>query len=439
LNPHLLYVGGEDHHLRIPFMLSMRDCGFRVTAAGSGDSTPFRSAGLDFRPFHFKRHISPLADRTAVRTLSTMLRELKPDLAQSFDTKPNLLLPLAARAVGQPGIVRTITGLGWVYSSPSALALLTRPVLRVLHRAAGQSTAATVFEIHDDQVFFERHRMTGKNGLVIPAGGGGVDIEGFRRALAESAPAGQLREELGLGTSPVIITVARMTQGKGIPTLLKAAALVHRAQPDVHFLLVGPRESEGPLAVTQAEIDQHAPYVIATGPRSDVPALLGLADVFAFPTAHGEGVPRVLREAALAGVPIVSTSMPGCCEVIRDGWNGFLVPPHDPDRLAARIIDLLRDRKTAEVMAGRAEELAAQKFGLRMIVARHTELYAELLARNSRPAVGEFDSTQFSHQDVCHQGQRGPKLVGWRGDRRGALDVVLYLAMGNSVPRRGDK
>jgi hypothetical protein len=131
--------------------------------------------------------------------------------------------------------------------------------------------------------------------------------------------------------------------------------------------------------------------------------------------------------------------MPGCCEVIRDGWNGFLVPPHDPDRLAARIIDLLRDRKTAEVMAGRAEELAAQKFGLRMIVARHTELYAELLARNSRPAVGEFDSTQFSHQDVCHQGQRGPKLVGWRGDRRGALDVVLYLAMGNSVPRRGDK
>ncbi len=193
----------------------------------------------------------------------------------------------------------------------------------------------------------------------------------FEQALAKSPPAGQLRRELGLGTSPVIITVTRMTRHKGIPTLLKAAALVHRARPDVKFLLVGPRESEGPLAVTQSEIDQHAPYVIAVGPRSDVPALLRLADIFAFPTEYREGVPRVLLEAALAGVPIVSTSMPGCCEVIRDGWSGFLVPPHAPDRLAARIIDLLRDRKTARIMADRAEQLVTQKFSLRMIVARH--------------------------------------------------------------------
>ena len=95
--------------------------------------------------------------------------------------------------------------------------------------------------------------------------------------------------ELGLGTSPVIITVTRMTRHKGIPTLLKAAALVHRVRPDVKFLLVGPRESEGPLAVTQAEIDQHAPYVVATGPRSDVPALLRLADAFCVPDGVSRG------------------------------------------------------------------------------------------------------------------------------------------------------
>ena len=65
----MLYVGGEDHHLRIPFMLSMRDAGFRVTAAGSGDPVPFRQAGLDFRPFQFDRYMSPFADWTAVKTL----------------------------------------------------------------------------------------------------------------------------------------------------------------------------------------------------------------------------------------------------------------------------------------------------------------------------------------------------------------------------------
>jgi glycosyltransferase involved in cell wall biosynthesis len=402
LNAHVLYVGGNDHHLRIPFMLAVRNFGFRVTAAGSGDCTPFEKVGLDYYPFRFERFMNPVSDWTALKTLSTILRDVGPDLAQGFDTKPCLFLPLATRAAGHPAIVRTICGRAWVYSSRSPLALAARPVYRAMHRAAARSTAATVFEMDDDRAFFERHRMTGRNGIVIPAGGGGVDVEGFGRALAESPPREHLREELGLGTSPVVITVTRMTRHKGIPTLLKAAALVHRARPDVKFLLVGPRESEGPLAVSQAEIDEHAPYVIATGPRSDVPALLRLADIFAFPTEYREGVPRVLLEATLAGLPIVSTSMPGCCEVIRDGWSGFLVPPHAPDRLAARIIDMLQDRKTAELMAGRAAELVEQKFSLRKIVARHIALYAELLARNSRLGVSGLDSTRLAHENVSH-------------------------------------
>jgi len=400
LAPHVLYVGGSDHHLRIPFMLAVRNCGFRVTAAGSGDRTPFDKVGLDYFSFRFDRFMNPFSDWAAFKTLSTILSEVRPDLAQGFDTKPCLFLPLAARAADHPAIVRTICGRAWVYSSRSPLALAARPVYRVLHRAAARATAATVFEMDDDRAFFERYRMTGRNGLVIPAGGGGVDVEGFRRALAESPPAEQLRGELGLGTSPVIITVTRMTRHKGIPTLLKAAAMVHQVRPDVKFLLVGPRESEGPLAITQAEIDQHAPYVVATGPRSDVPALLRLADLFAFPTEYREGVPRALLEAALAGLPIVSTSMPGCCEVVRDGWSGFLVPPHAPDCLASRIIDLLGERKTAGIMAGRAEELVAEKFSLRMIVARHVALYAELLARNPQLGVGEFDSTRLAYPPV---------------------------------------
>ena len=106
----------------------------------------------------------------------------------------------------------------------------------------------------------------------------------------------------------------------------------------------------------------------------------------------------MLLEAALAGLPIVSTNMPGCCEVIRDGWSGLLVPPHAPDRLAAGIIDLLRDPKTARTMAGRVEQLVAQKFSLRMIVARHVALYGQLLAGNSRLDVGETALPHLVHK-----------------------------------------
>lgn len=386
MSPHALCVGGEDHHLRVPFMLALRDLGFRVTAAGTGDPAPFVQAGLDYRPFRFDRFVDPLADRAALKTLSKLLADVRPELAQSFDTKPNLLVPFAARGVRDVLVVRTINGLGWVYSSRSPPALALRPVYRALHRLAARSTAATVFHNREDQAFFERHRMVGRGGTrLIP--GSGIDIERFERAQAMGPSPAQLRQVLGLGASEVVITVTRLTRQKGIPTLLEAAALVHRERPGVRFLVVGPRESEGPLAVARGEIDRHAPYVMAIGKRPDVPALLGLADVFAFPTEYREGVPRVLLEAALAGLPIVSTRMPGCRDVIRDGWNGFLVPPRAPRALAASIVDLLRDRQTARAMGGRAAKLVRQEFGLKITVVRYAAVYAELLDQraNSEP------------------------------------------------------
>ena len=171
-----------------------------------------------------------------------------------------------------------------------------------------------------------------------------------------------------------------MTRQKGIPTLLTAAALVHRERPDVRFLLVGPRESEGPLAVTQDEIDAHAPYVIATGPRNDVPALLRAADVFAFPTEYREGVPRVLLEAALALLPTVTTDIPGCCAVIRDGWNGVVVPQRAPDMLAAGILRLLTDGAMRSYGEADRNIRARKSFSLHAIVDRHAALYAQLMA-----------------------------------------------------------
>jgi glycosyltransferase involved in cell wall biosynthesis len=378
--PTVLFVGGEDNNLRIPFILAVRERGFRVVAASSGDAAPFRAAEIDFIPFRFERFVSPMADWRTLRDLAGILRELQPDIAQGFDSKPCVFLPLAAGMAGvDTRTVRTICGRAWAYSSRTPLGLAARPVYRGVHRLAARWTAATVFEIEDDQSFFRRHGMAGRNGIVIPAGGGGVDVRGFDGALAASPPAGALRTQLGLGDAEVVITVTRMTRHKGIPALLKAAQIVHRSRPDIRFVLVGPRESEGPLAISEAEIAAHAPYVIATGPRPDVPALLRMADVFAFPTEYREGIPRVLLEASLAGLPIVTTAMPGCCEVIRDGWNGLVTPPGDPGRLANGILRLLRDRATGRDMAARARALTRERFSLDAIAARHAQLYDELI------------------------------------------------------------
>jgi len=135
--------------------------------------------------------------------------------------------------------------------------------------------------------------------------------------------------------------------------------------------------------VDQALIERHAPYVIATGARSDVPALLGIADLFAFPTEYREGIPRVLLEAGLAGVPIVASRMPGCDDVVAENWNGRLVPPRDPRSLAAAILDLLQDPARARTMGRRSIDLVRREFDLNVVADRYAKLYRQLLSRSS--------------------------------------------------------
>jgi glycosyltransferase involved in cell wall biosynthesis len=318
-----------------------------------------------------------------VKTLSGLLSDIRPDVVQSFDSKLGMLLPLASRKLRDLAVVRTINGRGWIYSSDSPQALALRPVYRALQWMGAPFVSATVFEIKEDEAFFRRHNLL-RGGRSFHVPGAGIDVEGFEQALSAAAPAEQLRREFRLAPYKIVICVTRMTRQKGIPNLLKAAAIVNQQRDDIRFLLVGPRESEGPLAVSEAEIARHAPYVIATGPRPDIPALLRLADVFAFPTEYREGVPRVLLEAALAGVPIVTAGIAGCSDVVQDGWNGRIVPPCSPSAMATTILEVLDRRESARMMAARAREAVREHFSLSLVVAQQAAIYRELLSAPRR-------------------------------------------------------
>ncbi|SHG42976.1 glycosyltransferase family 4 protein [Bradyrhizobium erythrophlei] len=398
MKPHLFCVGGEDHHLRIPFLIALRQRGFRVTAAGTGDPSPFSRAEIEYRQYQFDRFDAHTFPRSELRCLARLVRDVQPDLIQAFDTKPNLLVPFAVRHAAP--ILRTINGMGWVFSSTSLYTLALRPIYCALQRVAARWTAGTVFQNRDDKKFFERYRLLGHSpGYLI--GGSGIEIDAFPTAAPSDAAGRERRRASDAG---VVITVSRLTKQKGILTLLRAADIVHTALPEVRFILVGPRESEGPFAVPQEEIERRRPYVTALGVRTDVPALLRQADVFAFPSEYREGIPRVLLEAGLAGLPIVTTRMPGCADVVTDGWNGYLVPPRDPQRLARRILDLLHEQTTAAVMGQRSISLVRRKFSLDTIVGQYARIYERVvkchIAGDRTGSEGELQLTSSSHSTI---------------------------------------
>jgi glycosyltransferase involved in cell wall biosynthesis len=115
-----------------------------------------------------------------------------------------------------------------------------------------------------------------------------------------------------------------------------------------------------------------------------------MADIFAFPTEYREGIPRVLLEAGLAGLPIVASRMPGCSDFIEDGWNGCLVAARDPDALAERIIELLSDRPLAAVLGNRSAAVVRERFALPLIVDQYCDLYDK--TTNARSQDGSVRS-----------------------------------------------
>jgi glycosyltransferase involved in cell wall biosynthesis len=406
MKPHIVCVGGEDHPLRIPFLLALQERQFRVTAVSTGDGAPFARVGIDHRSYHFDRFSSGGGDWGVVGAFAKLMKELKPDIVQSYDTKPNLLVPLAVRSSAE--VVRTINGLGWVFSSTEPRALALRPIYCALQWLVSRWTTATVFQNRDDQNLFRKYRLLGASQSKL-IGSSGVDTAAFALSQSQGPTAAQLRSELGLEGAEVIMYVGRLTRQKGIPTLLKAIPLVLAKHPNAKFVLVGPLESEGPFAVERATIDALSPHVITLGSRKDVPSLLGMADVFAFPTEYREGIPRVLLEAGLAGVPIVASDMPGCSDVVEDGFNGHLFAPHDSDALANKLIELLQDRRCAKAMGARSVSIVRQRFDLKLIVDAYCDVYNSIVENKRKQQTGEGIAVS-DNVDL----QRGRELHGAR-------------------------
>src|SRR5205085_1371223 len=99
------------------------------------------------------------------------------------------------------------------------------------------------------------------------------------------------------------------------------------------------------------------------------------------PTFYGEGVPKILLEAASAARPIVATDQPGCRDIVRDEENGLVVPAHDPAALATAIGRLLDDPALRLRFGLRGREIAVNEFSDRLVAAQTLGVYRSLLER----------------------------------------------------------
>ena len=194
-----------------------------------------------------------------------------------------------------------------------------------------------------------------------------------------------LRAELGLGHDDrLLLAVGNLYPVKGHRVLLAALALLHERHPALHLALAGRGELADQLHAwaRQRGLTDRVHFL---GLRSDVPNLLGGADIFVLPSLS-EGLPLALLEAMFAGRPIVATSVGEVPTALGEGDAGLLVEPGDPVALAAALDRLLSDPREGERLGQVAARRAAALYDISHMVAHYARIYGDLLPERSASA-----------------------------------------------------
>jgi glycosyltransferase involved in cell wall biosynthesis len=342
-------------------------CDLAADAAGHGDDVALVAAPgpLDARleGVTLRRLPLPAPGREPVRTtraalaLRRALRELRPELIHAHNPRVTAAVRLARRLAGMPAVPILAT---FHAGAPER----DRAAARVL--AGVERVACVSVAVRDDLV---------EEGLDP---GRVVVVRNGTAAAREPPPERReaLKSELGLSDGPVIVAVGRLAPEKAHSRYLDAIALAAPELPDARFLLVG----DGPLRAAlerQARELGLAGRLLLTGSRPDARDLIAISDLLVLPSDR-EGLPVVALEGLAAGVPLLSTALPGVDELVRAG--AARVVPADAEALAGELVALMRDPGGRAEMGARARELHADEFSMERMVEEYRRLYADLLA-----------------------------------------------------------
>lgn len=162
----------------------------------------------------------------------------------------------------------------------------------------------------------------------------------------------------------VLGTTALFRPRKGTEVLLRALARLRDWDLPVRLTAVGPfetREYEAGLKRLTHEL--RLDYAVEwLGFRRDVGERMRCMDLFVLPSLFGEGLPMVVLEAMSLGVPVIASAVEGIPEAIRDGRDGVLVPPRDPDALASAVARFIRGELDWSAMARSARSRQQECF-----------------------------------------------------------------------------
>jgi len=349
---------------------AIQEAGWEVVIASGAVSDPERAleAGMKFYRIQPTFGVgNPFSELRSCLELRRVIRAIRPDIIHAVSLKNVLLGGVLARTERVPTLLSAITGLGTMFVEDRALYRYMKPVvLYGLRHVHFHKRSVMAFENPDDrEYFFDEDVITLNRSFLIP--GAGLEPD----AITPGSPQGEI---------PVILCVGRLIRSKGILELIEAAKLMRGRGLRFELQLVGDIDPRNPTSLSADDLQKIQNEGVANwlGKRSDVPALLKSANIFCLPTYYREGMPRSLIEASAAGLPIVTSDVPGCREVVAHEVNGFLVPPRDVSALAEKLGRLIQSSELRERMGRASRTRFEENFTTAHVLGAFNRCYAAL-------------------------------------------------------------
>jgi glycosyltransferase involved in cell wall biosynthesis len=300
-----------------------------------------------------------------VSELSALIQELRPDIVQANGSATLKYASLAKTlSRGRWPLVYRNIGIASHWLHYPGHRWWSRWLLRNVGHVAAVSQ-------HSGEDFSRTFGVRASRISTIPVG---VDIPPVPRLP-------ELRERLidltGMPSdAEILMHVGSFTPEKNHAWLVESFARLCETRPRVHLVLVGAGalRPEVEAAVAARSLTERIHFL---GTRSDVPQLVGGADLFVM-SSTTEGISGVILEAAAQAIPTVSTDVGSISEAVKQGVTGLLVPSGDLDGFISAISGLLDDPARRRAMGDAAYAFVKEAFAMERVIGRFEQLYTEL-------------------------------------------------------------
>ncbi len=361
---------------RTPIMKELIKKDIKVYAiCPKGDkNSALKEIGCEVVNYNIQREsINPFKEKQAIDNIYQAIKDLDLDMIHTFTAKPNIYGTFAAKKANIPIILNLVEGLGSFYVHNTLKNILIRNIMEKMYKKAFSLSNGCIFVNSDDPKYMLQKGIIKKEKVKIIKSVG-VDTKKFDINRYSSQDIEKIKAKNNISKKVVVLMVARAIWDKGVKEFYESAKVLKQKYKDVEFILVGPTDEGNHTCASKGYLQSGK--VKWLGLRDDIAELIAVSDIFVLPS-YREGLPVTLMEATSMSKPIVTTDTVGCKDVVKDGYNGFLVPIKDSKTLSNKIEKLILDEKLRKKFGENGRKVAEEFFDINKIVKQYMDYYRE--------------------------------------------------------------